>query len=89
MTRLAQKPMDKSLIRAMARLMHLHHQTHPDRIAKRFNITPRYVREISKEFPPDERVTLPEAIEAFVVLKSPAPTSCAEQGDEPPPAQSA
>lgn len=84
MTRRACKPMDKSLLRAIGRLMHLHHETHPDRVARRLNITPQYVREISKKFPPIERVTLPEALEVIGALKSPPPVSPAQPSEADP-----
>jgi hypothetical protein len=66
MTRLARRPMEKGLRKAIARLMHLHHQTHPDRLAQRFGLTPFYVRKLYTELPLEEQVSLREALKVFI-----------------------
>jgi DNA-directed RNA polymerase sigma subunit (sigma70/sigma32) len=78
MTRRARRQMDKNLRRAIARLMHLHHETHPDRVARRLNVTPQRVREISKVLPLEAPSTVSEALEVLAVLRSPPPASPAQ-----------
>jgi 2-oxo-4-hydroxy-4-carboxy--5-ureidoimidazoline (OHCU) decarboxylase len=68
MTRLARKPMDKGTLKVIARLLHLHHQTHPDRLAEMFDITPFYVRKVYSECPLEEFETLRDALQVFIAM---------------------
>jgi hypothetical protein len=42
--RLGEHPLDEQIRRQIARLLHLHYRTHPERIARRYGVTDRYVR---------------------------------------------
>lgn len=81
MTRAARKPMDKSLVKAIARLMHLHHQTHPNRLAERFGITPWYCRKIYGEMPLEDLPALREALKVFIAEPSMTLTDACQQAN--------
>ncbi len=49
----------------VARLIQLHQETHPDRIAKRFNISGDYARRIWSKLPAHEQSSLSEALHAL------------------------
>lgn len=86
MTRRAKSPMDKSQRRQIARLMDIHHKTHPERLARRFGITAWYCRKLWGETVQEDLAPLGEALEA---LKSPLPVSRVEGEALPALAQSA
>lgn len=49
----------------IARLVQLHHETHPDRIAKRFNISGDYAQRIWSRLPAHEQSSLSEALHSI------------------------
>lgn len=44
MTRAGQSPVDRAILKRLARLVHIHHLTHPVRLAARYGLSVRYVR---------------------------------------------
>jgi len=44
MTRAGQSPVDRAILKRLARLVHIHHLTHPVRLAARYGPSVRYVR---------------------------------------------
>lgn len=62
MTRAATGNLPAAEHRKIARLMQLHQQTHPERIARRWNITEEYVRRIWSKLPTDEQAALDDVI---------------------------
>lgn len=65
MTRPLHHPLNERLRREMARLLQLHVETHPDRIARRFGVTPRYVRQLWARYPMSEMASLSDALHGF------------------------
>jgi hypothetical protein len=49
----------------MARLLQLHKQTHPHRIAARYGVTDEYVRQLWVGYQPHEMAPLDESLETF------------------------
>lgn len=80
MSRCGQKQIDKGTRKVIARLMHLHHQTHPDRLAQRFNVTAQYVRMIWAKCSLDEHATLREALGVYLASPDTVPRGEPQQG---------
>jgi endonuclease III len=57
--------------REMTRLMQIHVDTHPERIARRYGVTAQYVRQLWRERLQQDMATYEEAFRAFAarVLK--------------------
>lgn len=49
----------------MARLLQLHKELHPTRIAARYGVTDEYVRQLWERWHPHEMATVSEALEGF------------------------
>ena len=49
----------------MARLMSIHKNTHPMRIARRYGVTEEFVRQLESRYPFEELAPVSEALEAF------------------------
>lgn len=65
MTMRGHSPLHPSKPKQMARLLQLHAETHPRRVAERFGVTERYVRKVWSRFATDEMAPLSEALEAL------------------------
>jgi hypothetical protein len=65
MTRPGAHNLGSAVLRRIARLMQLHHDTHPDRIGQRFGVTATYVRQVWGRFTLNEMAPCHEAIEAL------------------------
>jgi hypothetical protein len=65
MCRPGQSPLPRVYLRQMARLMQVHKDTHPERIARRFGVTEEVVRQLSEKYQPQELAPLPEALEVL------------------------
>lgn len=62
MTKKNHHPLDDKALRLMARLVQLHLQTHPERIARQFGVTAGYVRQQWRNLSLAEMVPLNEAL---------------------------
>ena len=62
MTRKGEIQLPARARKIMARLMHLHYQTHPDRIGKRFKVGGKYVGQVWRQMSNDEMASLEEAL---------------------------
>lgn len=69
MTRLAQTQMDRETRAHIARLVQLHRQTHPARIAGILGVTANYVQRIWAQTTLPEMPSTQEALEALTVLR--------------------
>lgn len=59
-TRPAHKPLGSAKLTAMAKLMQIHHATHPDRVGRLFGVTSTYVRAVWSRTPADHQASLEE-----------------------------
>ncbi len=50
MTRKGHHPLDETALQQMAKLMQVHHETHPERVARRFGVTATYVRQLWRSY---------------------------------------
>ncbi len=62
MTRPLHHPLGKDVLRLMARLMQLHVETHPERVARVFGVTGRYIRQQWHAHAVSEMATTQEAL---------------------------
>jgi len=65
MCRKGQSPLPEQYLRQMARLLQLHKETHPQRIAARYGVTDEYVRQLWVGYQPHEMAPLSESLETF------------------------
>ena len=65
MTKAAHGLLPQAGHRQIARLMQLHQQTHPQRIAARWNITAERVRQIWTELPHADQAALEDVLEVL------------------------
>lgn len=71
MTKLGHPQLEKKMQQRMARLVQLHMQTHPRRVAAHFGVSPGYVRRLWRERPLDQMSTLREALMSYFSEESP------------------
>lgn len=57
--------MPEQYLKQMARLLQLHKQTHPQRIAARYGVTDEYVRQLWVGYQPHEMAPLDESLETL------------------------
>lgn len=62
MTRRSHTPLPKQTLKVVARLVQVHFDTHPERIARRFGLSQSYVRQLWREHLIGEMAALREAI---------------------------
>ena len=65
MCRRGQSSIPETQSRQIARLLHLHKETHPTRIAQRYGVTDEYVRQLWVRFHAHEMAPLDEALVTF------------------------
>ena len=70
MTRRGHHPIDKAVLKRIAMQMHLHLQTHPERIARRMGISVSYVRQCWRELEMREMARLTDEIETIFAEES-------------------
>lgn len=70
MTRPGQSPLGPHVLKKIARLMQLHHSTHPDRVGRQFGVTSTYVRQVWAKYLLTEMAPLHEALEALNATSS-------------------
>ena len=58
-------PLPTAYLRQMARLLQIHKQTHPKRIAQRYGVSDEFVRELWSKYSLEEMAPLSEALEVF------------------------
>lgn len=63
--RLGHSPMKSDKRKQMARLLQLHYETHPLRIAERLGVTRQYVTRVWSETPPEEMAPVDESLRAL------------------------
>jgi hypothetical protein len=57
--------MPEAYLRQIARLLQMHKELHPERIARRYGVTDEYVRQLWVRYQPHEMAPLTEALETF------------------------
>ena len=62
MTKAANGELSQSVHRQIARLVQIHHATHPKRLGDRFHITDDYVRKIWSELPVCDQAELEDVL---------------------------
>lgn len=62
MTRRSHHPLPKQTLKLVARLVQVHFDTHPERVARRFGLSPSYVRQLWREHLIGEMASLEEAL---------------------------
>lgn len=62
MTRRSHHPLPKQTLKLMARLVQVHFDTHPERVARRFGVTAGYVRQQWREYLHNEMASIQEAL---------------------------
>lgn len=67
MTRRSHHPLPKQTLKLVARLVQVHFDTHPERLARRFGLSPSYVRQLWRSYLHNEMAPLDDAL---VSLKS-------------------
>jgi len=65
MCRRGQSPLPEKYLRQMARLMQMHKDLHPQRIARRYGVAAETVCELAARYQPDDLPPLAEALEVF------------------------
>lgn len=62
MTRRSHHPLPKQTLKLMARLVQVHFDTHPERLARRFGVTAGYVRQQWRSYLIGEMADLRDAL---------------------------
>lgn len=60
-----QRPLPQAYLKQITRLLQLHKETHPTRIAQRYGVTDEYVRQLWVRYQPHEMAPLDESLEVF------------------------